>query len=173
MLAIQCPQLPPDGIAKLIPVEMPQVSQRIPVAGFGVASDRPSAASAPAAPDSLHQQCSGPAEDSRLGSESAHSIYSIFGDTANAAPVATVFSDTAVLGFSIDANGLLVQGLNASQLEDNAEAVAAWAASAGKLAQFASCAATATGAPASSCATSFIQAFGRVARPAIHLRLPV
>ncbi len=56
-----------------------------------------------------------------------------------------------------------MQGLNASQLEDNAEAIAAWAASAGKLAQFASCAATSTGAPASSCATSFIQAFGKVA----------
>jgi hypothetical protein len=94
--------------------------------------------------------------------EFAASIHSIFGDTANAAPVATVFSDTAVLGFSIDANSLLVQGLNASQLEDNAEAIAAWAASAGKLAQFNSCAATTT-APTSSCATSFIQAFGRAA----------
>jgi hypothetical protein len=44
-----------------------------------------------------------------------------------------VFSDPSVLGFSIDANALLVQGLNASQLEDNAEAIAAWAVSAGKL----------------------------------------
>ena len=74
--------------------------------------------------------------------EFAASIHTIFGDTANAAPVATVFSDPAVLGFSVDANALLVQDLNASQLEDNAEAIAAWAASAGKLAQFASCAAT-------------------------------
>jgi hypothetical protein len=106
----------------------------------------------------------GPRKVWRLSApEFAASIHSIFGDTANAAPVATVFADTAVLGFSIDANSLLVQDLNASQLEDNAEAIAAWAASAGKLAQFASCAATSTGAPASSCATSFIQAFGRVA----------
>jgi hypothetical protein len=91
------------------------------------------------------------------------SIRSIFGDTASAAPIGTVFSDPSTLGFSVDANSLLVQDLNASQLEDNAEAVAAWAASAGKLAQFASCAATATGAPASTCATSFVQAFGRAA----------
>jgi hypothetical protein len=117
-----------------------------------------------AAPDPCTSNAPGPRKIWRLSApEFAASIYSIFGDTANAAPVATVFSDTAVLGFTIDANGLLVQGLNASQLEDNAEAVAAWAASAGKLSQFASCAATSTGAPASSCATSFIQAFGRAA----------
>ena len=73
-----------------------------------------------------------------------------------------MFSNPTVLGFSVDANSLLVQGLNASQLEDNAEAVAAWAASAGKLAQFNSCAA-ATTAATSACATSFIQAFGRAA----------
>ena len=115
-------------------------------------------------PDPCTSNAPGPRKIWRLSApEFAASIHSIFGDTTNAAPVATVFSDTAVLGFSIDANGLLVQDLNASQLEDNAEAVAAWAASAGKLAQFASCAATSTGAPASSCATSFIQAFGRVA----------
>ncbi len=94
--------------------------------------------------------------------EFAASIHTIFADTANAAPVATVFSDPAVLGFSVDANALLVQDLNASQLEDNAEAIAAWAASAGKLSQFASCTTT-SGAPASSCATSFIQAFGKAA----------
>jgi hypothetical protein len=95
--------------------------------------------------------------------EFAASIHTIFADTANAAPVATVFSDPTTLGFSVDANSLLVQDLNASQLEDNAEAIAAWAASAGKLAQFASCASSTSGAPASSCATSFIQAFGKAA----------
>jgi hypothetical protein len=94
--------------------------------------------------------------------EFAASIHSIFGDTANAAPVATVFSDPTTLGFSVDANSLLVQDLNASQLEDNAEAIAAWAASAGKLAQFASCA-TQSGAPSMTCATSFVQAFGKAA----------
>ncbi len=96
-------------------------------------------------------------------SEFSASIQSIFGDTTGAAPLATVFSDPTVLGFSVDANSLLVQGLNASQLEDNAEAIAAWGASAGKLAAFAPCASSTSGAPASSCATSFIQAFGRAA----------
>ncbi len=90
------------------------------------------------------------------------SIRGIFSDTTSSAPIATVFSDPTALGFSIDANGLLVQGLNASQLQDNAEAIAAWAAANGKLATFASCAAQTT-APTTSCATSFIQAFGRQA----------
>ncbi len=121
----------------------------------------PSALSAP-------QPCTsgvpGPRKLWRLtGPEFAASIHSIFNDTAGSAPVATVFSDPTTLGFSIDSNSLLVQGLNASQLEDNAEAVAAWAASAGQLAPFAACAATATGAPTSACATQFIQAFGRSA----------
>ena len=91
------------------------------------------------------------------------SIRSIFNDTSSAAPVATVFSDPAVLGFSIDANALLVQGLNASQLQDNAEAVAAWAASANQLARFASCASSTNGAPDAACAAQFVQAFGKQA----------
>jgi hypothetical protein len=91
------------------------------------------------------------------------SVRSIFGDTSKAAPIATVFSDPSVLGFSIDANALLVQGLNASQLEDNAEAVAAWAASSNQLAGFASCAASTSAAPDSGCATQFVQAFGKLA----------
>jgi len=106
----------------------------------------------------------GPRKMWRLtGPEFTASIRSIFADTAAAAPITTVFNDPVTLGFSVDANSLLVQDLNASQLEDNAEAVAAWAASAGKLAQFASCASSTTGAPAASCATSFVQAFGRAA----------
>jgi hypothetical protein len=106
----------------------------------------------------------GPRKIWRLtGPEFAASIHSIFGDTAAAAPITTVFNDPTNLGFSVDANSLLVQDLNASQLEDNAEAVAAWAASAGKLAQFASCASSTSGAPAATCATSFVQAFGRLA----------
>ncbi len=114
------------------------------------------------APDPCTSNAPGPRKLWRLsGPEFSASIHSIFGDTAGSAPVAAVFSDPTTLGFSIDANSLLVQGLNASQLEDSAEAIAAWAASSGKLSQFATCAATATGAPASSCATSFIQAFGR------------
>jgi hypothetical protein len=97
------------------------------------------------------------------GPEFTASIRSIFGDTASAAPITTVFNDPTNLGFAVDANSLLVQDLNASQLEDNAEAVAAWAASAGKLAQFASCASSTSGAPAATCATQFVQAFGRLA----------
>ncbi len=109
-------------------------------------------------------QAPGPRKLWRLtAAEFAASIRALFGDTGTDAPVATVFSDPSVLGFSIDANGLLVQGLNASQLEDNAEAVASWAASANKLGNFASCASSATGAPSASCATQFVQAFGRMA----------
>jgi hypothetical protein len=127
-------------------------------AGAGVI--QPPSALSP--PDPCTSSAPGPRKLWRLtGSEFAASIRSIFGDTAAAAPIATVFSDHETLGFSVDANSLLVQDLNASQLEDNAEAIATWAASSGKLAQFASCAATTTGAPAATCATSFVQALGR------------
>jgi hypothetical protein len=83
-------------------------------------------------------------------------IRSIFGDTTQSAPVAAVFSDPVVLGFSVDANALLVQGLNASQLMDNAEAVAAWAVANNKLSQFATCTTHDT-----TCGQKFIQGFGR------------
>jgi Protein of unknown function (DUF1592)/Protein of unknown function (DUF1588)/Protein of unknown function (DUF1595)/Protein of unknown function (DUF1585)/Protein of unknown function (DUF1587) len=86
----------------------------------------------------------------------AASIRAIFNDTTGAAPVGTVFSDPTNLGFAIDANGLLVQGLNASQLQDNAEAIAAWAVSASKLSVFASC--TTLDA---TCGAKFVQGFGR------------
>jgi hypothetical protein len=115
-------------------------------------------------PDPCTSGAPGPRKLWRLtAAEFAASIHSIFNDTAGSAPVATVFSDPTTLGFQVDSNSLLVQDLNASQLEDNAEAIAAWAASSGKLAAFASCASTATGAPAMTCATSFVQAFGRAA----------
>ena len=84
------------------------------------------------------------------------SIRAIFNDTAAAAPVATVFNDPSNLGFSIDANALLVQELNASQLQDNAEAIAAWAASANKLTMFGNCSTL-----DAACGTKFVQAFGR------------
>jgi hypothetical protein len=120
--------------------------------------------SALSAADPCTSSAPGPRKLWRLTApEFTASIRSIFGDTTAAAPVATVFQDNETLGFSVDANGLLVQNLNASQLEDNAEAIAAWAASAGKLASFASCASSTTGAPASTCATQFVQAFGRAA----------
>ncbi len=67
-----------------------------------------------------------------------------------------MFNDPTNLGFAIDANALLVQELNASQLQDNAEAVAAWAASANKLTLFATCSTL-----DAACGTKFIQGFGR------------
>ena len=115
-------------------------------------------------PDPCTSNAPGPRKLWRLtAAQFSASIRSIFGDTASAAPISTVFSDPSTLGFSIDANGLLVQGLNASQLEDNAEAVAAWAGSSNKLAGFASCAATSSGAPDATCAAQFVQAFGKQA----------
>jgi hypothetical protein len=109
------------------------------------------------APDPCTSNAPGPRKLWRLtASELAASIHSIFNDTAGSAPVATVFSDPVTLGFSIDANTLLVQGLNASQLEDNAEAIAAWAATNNKLSLFASCT-----TQTQSCGATFIQAFGR------------
>ncbi|MEP7050561.1 MAG: DUF1592 domain-containing protein, partial [Pseudomonadota bacterium] len=116
-----------------------------------------------AAPQACTSNAPGPRKLWRLtATQFANSIRSIFEDTSSPAPVATVFSDPSVLGFSIDANALLVQGLNASQLQDNAEAVAAWAASSNKLAGFAPCAATSS-APVATCAGQFVQAFGKQA----------
>jgi Protein of unknown function (DUF1592)/Protein of unknown function (DUF1588)/Protein of unknown function (DUF1595)/Protein of unknown function (DUF1587)/Protein of unknown function (DUF1585) len=70
-------------------------------------------------------------------------------------PTLTVFSDPLVLGFSSDADALLVQGLNAQQLADYAETVAHWAVT-NHLAQLSSC--TTTDA---TCREAFIRAFGR------------
>jgi hypothetical protein len=88
--------------------------------------------------------------------EFSASIRTLFNDTANAAPVAAVFSDPVTLGFSVDASTLLVQELNASQLMDNAEAVAAWAASSmSRLTAFGNCSTLDT-----TCAGKFVTAFG-------------
>jgi hypothetical protein len=83
-------------------------------------------------------------------------VHAIFNDTSGSAPVGAVFSDPITLGFSIDASTLVVQGLNASQLMDSAEAVAAWAAQNNQLSQFAKC--TTVDA---NCAQQFVQGFGR------------
>ena len=69
-------------------------------------------------------------------------------------PTITVFSDPLVLGFSVDADALLVQGLNAQQLADYAETVAHWAVT-NHLAQLSSCTTT-----DSTCRQSFIRSFG-------------
>lgn len=70
-------------------------------------------------------------------------------------PTVTVFSDPLVLGFSVDADALLVQGLNAQQLADYAETVAHWAVT-NHLSQLSSC--TTTDA---TCRQAFIRSFGR------------
>jgi hypothetical protein len=113
--------------------------------------------SALAPPKACTSNAPGPRKLWRLsGPELTASIHSIFEDAAGAAPVATVFSDPVALGFSIDANSLLVQGLNASQLQDNAEAVAAWAAASDKLSLFATCT-----TQDAACGAQFVQGFGR------------
>jgi hypothetical protein len=90
------------------------------------------------------------------GAEFAASIHSLFNDTAAEAPIATVFSDPVILGFQVDASALLVQELNASQLMDNAEAVAAWAASSmNRLTAFGNCSTKDT-----ACGQKFVKAFG-------------
>jgi hypothetical protein len=89
-------------------------------------------------------------------SEYAASIHGIFNDTSGGAPVGSIFSDPIILGFQVDASTLVVQGLNASQLMDNAEAVAAWAAQNNQLSQFASCTTV-----DKTCAQKFVQGFGR------------
>ena len=60
-------------------------------------------------------------------SEFAKSIKDLFGNAA--VPVAPVFNDLRVLGFTVDSATLQVQDLNADQLMTNAEAVASWATS--------------------------------------------
>jgi hypothetical protein len=123
--------------------------------GVGGAVSLPAAPTSIPAADACTNDVPGPRRMRRLSaSEFAGSIRAIFDDPT--VPVASVFSDPGFLGFSVDANALLVQGLNASQLMDNAEAVASWAVANGKLSQFATCA---TVDP--TCARQFIKSFGR------------
>ena len=49
----------------------------------------------------------------------------LFGDPN--VPLTSVFSDPSVLGFTVDQKALVVQGLGAQQLMDQAESVASWA----------------------------------------------
>ncbi|HTQ06079.1 MAG TPA: DUF1592 domain-containing protein [Polyangiaceae bacterium] len=108
-------------------------------------------------PDTCTSNAPGPRKLWRLSADEFDaSVHAIFNDTSGGAPVGQVFSDPIVLGFSVDASALVVQGLNASQLMDSAEAVAAWAAQNNQLSQFASC--TTVDA---TCAQKFVQGFGR------------
>jgi len=92
--------------------------------------------------------------------EFAASIADVFGDKT--APVAPVFNDARVLGFTVDSATLRVQDLNADQLMTNAEAVASWAvgtpAQLTQLTQLATCSAHET-----NCANLFVKNFGRKA----------
>ena len=90
--------------------------------------------------------------------EFAASIADLFGDST--APVAQVFNDSRVLGFTVDSSTLLVQDLNADQLMTNAEAVASWAVTS-KLAQLTQLATCST--HDANCAKLFIKNFGRKA----------
>jgi len=86
-------------------------------------------------------------------SQFAASIADLFGDSS--VPVAAVFNDPLVMDFGIDANSLVVQGLNANQLMSNAEAIASWAVT-NHLADVTGCS---SGDPA--CPASFIRSFGK------------
>ncbi len=81
------------------------------------------------------------------------SIVDLFHDPT--APVAAVFNDPLVMGFGIDANSLLVAGLNADQLMTNAEAVAAWAVT-NHLADVTGC-----DSSDAACPDAFIRSFGK------------
>lgn len=75
-------------------------------------------------------------------------------------PLTSVFSDPTVLGFSVDSHALVIQGLGAQQLMDQAESVAHFAV-ANHLAQLTSC--TSTDA---ACRQTFIRQFGKRAHRA-------
>jgi hypothetical protein len=90
--------------------------------------------------------------------EFAASIADLFGDKAT--PVAQVFNDSRVLGFTVDSNILRVQDLNADQLMTNAEAVASWAVQT-KLSQLTQLSTCSTND--ANCAKLFIKNFGRKA----------
>lgn len=85
--------------------------------------------------------------------EYSASLRDLFGD-ANV-PLTAVFSDPTVLGFAVDSQALVVQGLGAQQLMDQAETVAHWAVTT-HLDKLSSC--TTNDA---SCRQSFIRTFGR------------
>jgi hypothetical protein len=90
--------------------------------------------------------------------EYAATLKDLFGD-ANL-PLTSVFSDPTVLGFSVDSHALVVQGLGAQQLMDQAESVAHFAAT-NHLSTLSSC----TSMDAT-CRQAFIRQFGARAQRA-------
>jgi hypothetical protein len=126
--------------------------------GAGSGSSAPAAAPTSLPAESTCTSASpGPRVLRRLtASEFAASIGDLFGDRAGA-PVAQVFNDSRVLGFTVDSSTLRVQDLNADQLMTNAEAVASWAVSS-KLQQLQQLTCSTHD---ESCAKVFVQKFGR------------
>jgi Protein of unknown function (DUF1592)/Protein of unknown function (DUF1588)/Protein of unknown function (DUF1595)/Protein of unknown function (DUF1587)/Protein of unknown function (DUF1585) len=90
--------------------------------------------------------------------EYSASLRDLFGDPN--IPLTTVFSDPTVLGFAVDSQSLVVQGLAAQQLMDQAETVAHWAVTS-QLNKLTSCTTNDAG-----CRQSFIRSFGRKAHRA-------
>lgn len=85
-------------------------------------------------------------------------LQDLFGDPA--IPLTTVFSDPTVLGFSVDSHALVIQGLGAQQLMDQAESVAHWAVTT-HLDKLTSCTSSDV-----TCRQSFIRQFGERAHRA-------
>ena len=124
------------------------------VGGGGGSMDVPPAPVSFPAETACTSNSPGPTMLRRLSaSQFAASIVDLFGDSS--VPVAAVFNDPLVMDFSIDANSLVVQGLNANQLMTNAESIAAWAVT-NHLADVTGCSST---DPA--CPDSFIRSFGK------------
>lgn len=122
--------------------------------GNGGASDIPPSPVSFPAESACTGNSPGPTMLRRLSaSQFAASIVDLFGDPS--VQVAAVFNDPLVMDFSIDANSLVVQGLNANQLMTNAEAIASWAVT-NHLAAVTGCSGSDPACPA-----SFIRSFGK------------
>lgn len=110
-------------------------------------------------PSACKSNSPGPRALRRLtAAEYTATLKDLFGDAS--VPLTTVFSDPNVLGFSVDSHALVVQGLNAQQLMDQAESVAKWAVTT-HLDKLTSC----TSMDAT-CRQSFIRDFGKRAHRA-------
>lgn len=91
----------------------------------GPPQGKPPATSLPT-PSACKSNSPGPRALRRLtAAEYTATLKDLFSDAS--VPLTTVFSDPNVLGFSVDSHALVVQGLAAQQLMDQAESVAKWA----------------------------------------------
>jgi hypothetical protein len=106
------------------------------------------------APSACKSNSPGPRALRRLTAlEYSTTLKDLFADPS--VPLTTVFSDPSVLGFTVDSHALVVQGLGAQQLMDQAETVARWAVTT-QLSKLTSC--TTNDA---ACRQTFIRQFGR------------